>query len=273
MNYTQNFFDLFSYRRCTMTQIHLMGTNTSHTSDFIYRLNGNQDWWLIIQTQTPAEFFIDNTFVAYPENQIVLYPPYTKTMYRACSETYQDNWVRFYTTDTFITDCKLPYGTPIHAVCSTVFHQIFQLLASETILENEYKEESIHHLFHLLINKMLEAYQNDSAQFTSQGLLNLHLDIQSNPSYPWTVPLMAKQLHVSSGYLQSIYKKAFHVSCMEDVIQSRILLAKDYLLHGSYTISQIAALCGYQNTEHFSRQFHKIVGITPKQFQLSQKNK
>lgn len=255
-----------------MTKIHLMGTNASHPSDFVYHLNGNQDWWLIIQTQTPAEFYIHDTFVTYPENQVVLFPPYSKTIYRACGETYQDNWVRFYTDDPFITECKIPYGTPIHAVCSTVFHQLFLLLASETILENEYKEESINHLIHLLMNKMMEAYKEDSPKIQSQDLLNLHLDIQSNPSYPWTVPLMAKRLHVSAGYLQAIYKKAFRISCMEDVIQSRILLAKDYLLHGSYTIAQIATLCGYQNPEHFSRQFHKIVGIPPKQFQRSKKD-
>lgn len=254
-----------------MTKIHLMGTNASHSSDFVYQLNGNQDWWLIIQTQTPAEFYLDGTFVAYPENQIVLYPPYSKTIYRACSDTYQDNWIRFYTTDSFIINSDIPAGIPIYAVCSTVFHQLFQLLASENFLNNEYKEASIDYLFHLLMNKLMEAYKKDNDQIQSQDLLNLHLDILSNPSYPWTIPLMAKRMHVSPGYLQAIYKKAFNISCMEDVIQSRITLAKDYLLHGNYTVTQTAALCGYQNTEHFSRQFHKIVGITPKQYQL-QKN-
>lgn len=249
-----------------MTTIHLMGTNASHPQDFVYQLNGSQDWWLMIQTQTPAEFLINGEFIAYPENQIVLFPPYATTVYRACSDTYQDNWIRFYTNDSFIVNTSIPIGQPIHAANSTVFHQLFQLIASENYLNNEYQEKSIDHLFHLLFYKVMEAYNQGNTQIQSQDLLNLHFDILSNPSFPWTVPLMAKRLHVSPGYLQAIYKKAFHISCMEEVIQSRITLAKDYLLHGNYTVTQIAALCGYQNTEHFSRQFHKVVGMTPKEY-------
>ena len=112
----------------------------------------------------------------------------------------------------------------------------------------------------------MESYQHRDSQLHSQDLINLHLDILSNPSYPWTVMRMAKRLNISPGYLQAIYKSAFHVSCMEDVIQSRISLAKDYLLHENYAIHQIADLCGYQSIEHFSRQFHKIVGMTPNQY-------
>lgn len=250
-----------------MVKIHLIGINTCHSSNFVYQLNGNQDWWLIIQTQTPGEFLINGTYVTYPENQIVFFPPYAVTEYRACGDTYQDNWIRFYTTDEFIMNSGIPTGIPIQAVSATAFHQLFQLIASEDMLNHMYKEESIQHLFHLLFYKVLETYQQSSTQIQSQDLLNLRFDILSNPSYPWTVPYMAKRLHVSPGYLQAIYKKSFQITCMEDVIQSRIALAKDYLQHGNYTVAQISALCGYQSTEHFSRQFHKAVGITPKQFQ------
>ena len=247
-----------------MTKIHLMGTNACHSSDFFYQLNGSQDWWLIIQTQTPAEFLIQDKFVTYPENQIVLYPPFAQATYRACRDTYQDNWIRFYTNDPMIAN--IPFGQPIQASRSTVFNQLFQLIAAENFMKNEYKEDSIHHLFHLLFFKVLESYRNKSDQIKSQDLLDLHFDISSNPSYPWTVPEMAKRLHVSPGYLQSIYKKTFHISCMEDVIQNRIAYAKDYLIHSDYTVTQIATLCGYQNTEHFCRQFHKVVGVPPKQY-------
>lgn len=252
-----------------MTRIHLMGTNACHPNDFYYELNGSQDWWLLIQTQTPAEFYINDSFISYPEHQIVLYPPYSKTVYRACGNTYQNNWIRFYTDDSRLTDADIPYGIPIQAGSPTTIHQIFQLLASECFLNNQYKNESIDHLFQLLFCKILEANKGENAHHQSQDLLNLHFDIHSNPSYPWTVPLMAKRLHLSPGYLQAMYKKAFHISCMEDVIQSRITLAKDYLVHGNYSITQIAVLCGYQNTEHFSRQFHKLIGLTPKQYQLA----
>lgn len=250
-----------------MTKIHLMGINATHNRNFFYHQNGSQDWWLIIQTLTPFEIYQNNSYIYYPENQIVFFPPYSVASYRACGETFKNNWIRFYTIDEFIIHSGIPMGTPIQASSATTFHQLFQLIASENMLNNRYKQDSIQHLFHLLFYKLKETYEQEDVQLQSQDLLNLRFDIMSNPSFPWTVPAMANRLHVSPGYLQAIYKKTFDISCMEDVIAHRISLAQDYLLHGNNTVAQIAELCGYQSTEHFSRQFHKTVGMTPKHYQ------
>jgi len=78
---------------------------------------------------------------------------------------------------------------------------------------------------------------------------------------------MAEELRVSPGYLQTIYKKAFGISCMDDVIAHRIRLAKEYLTHSSQTVAEIASRCGYQNVGHFCRQFKQYTGMTPKNYQ------
>jgi YesN/AraC family two-component response regulator len=80
---------------------------------------------------------------------------------------------------------------------------------------------------------------------------------------------MAEKLNISVGYLEEIYKNTFGVTCMEDVISSRINLAKKYLLYDHYSIAEIVTLCGYRNIEHFFRQFKKITGITPNRFRNS----
>lgn len=40
---------------------------------------------------------------------------------------------------------------------------------------------------------------------------------------------MARQLHLSEGYMQVVYKNTFGISCMDDCINARIRLAKDQL--------------------------------------------
>lgn len=77
---------------------------------------------------------------------------------------------------------------------------------------------------------------------------------------------MAKIISISPGYLQFIYKKLFGLSCMDDVIHSRIRLAKEYLRHELYTVAEIADRCGYRNVEHFCRQFKQMTGSSPKKF-------
>lgn len=53
---------------------------------------------------------------------------------------------------------------------------------------------------------------------------------------------------------------------MDDVINSRIRLAKEYLMHCTHTVTEIATLCGYNNVEHFCRQFKQVTGYTPSKF-------
>ena len=97
-------------------------------------------------------------------------------------------------------------------------------------------------------------------------LAALRRRIANQPAQDWNVPAMAAQLHISAGYLQLLYKRQFGVSCMDDVIASRVRLAKDYLTHTRMRVQEIAAMCGYNNAEHFSRQFRKLCGATPGQF-------
>ena len=77
---------------------------------------------------------------------------------------------------------------------------------------------------------------------------------------------MAKDLHISTGYLQLLYKREFNVSCMDDVISFRLLKARDLLIYTTESISEIAWQCGYNNPEHFCRQFRKFTGTSPGEF-------
>ncbi len=77
---------------------------------------------------------------------------------------------------------------------------------------------------------------------------------------------MARELHLSSGYLQALYKTMFGSSCMEDVILQRLKNAQDQLVSTSKSVREIAEDCGYNNVEHFCRQFRKFLGLSPSRY-------
>ncbi len=74
---------------------------------------------------------------------------------------------------------------------------------------------------------------------------------------------MAAEVSMSRSYFQHMYREMFGVSCISDVICGKIDRAKELLSETSCTVSQVAAMCGYDNEEHFMRQFKKMVGATP----------
>lgn len=254
-----------------MIQIIYVGYQISHPEDFSYHRDDAQENWLIIHTLTSAEFLISGKWKEYPENQILIFPPYTKADYRACHGPYRNNWIAFKTNEKFILNSTLPTASPILVACPEIFHYLFHMLSIENHFDYIHKEQSINHLFHLLFDKLSDFYNSDSSALQKKNLLTLHLEIQSNPGFPWTVPYMAKRLNISTGYLQVLYRKTFGVSCMEDVFQKRIELAKEYLTHSHYTIAQIADICGYQSLEHFCRQFRRVASSSPSEYRAKRK--
>ena len=80
---------------------------------------------------------------------------------------------------------------------------------------------------------------------------------------------MAAKIFMSESHLQALYKKTFGISCINDVISARIQLAKSLLLYTEYTITYIATSCGYNSTQHFFRQFNRVVGCSPNSYRKS----
>lgn len=49
---------------------------------------------------------------------------------------------------------------------------------------------------------------------------------------------------------------------------ARLTLAKEYLLSGFYSVSEVAELCGFEDPSYFGRFFKKYMGISPGQFKF-----
>lgn len=74
--------------------------------------------------------------------------------------------------------------------------------------------------------------------------------------------MMAAKLHLSSSHLQALYHRQFGSSCMDNVIEGRLRRAQDLLEYSEYSIRDISEQCGYNNVEHFCRQFRQHIGCT-----------
>lgn len=253
-----------------MNHIRYVEYDAMHKGSFVFDIPEGHDCWLLVITQTPAIFYVENEYRKYPPNCAVLYKPHQKIYYKACENHYVNDWIRFDTDETYIMNAPLPTGIPFPLQDYSYCHKVFQLLATEHILNGMYKDISINHLLRIMFNKLMESYDNRSLSTLDKRLYKLKEDIYRSPNKNWTVKDMAEMLSVSVGYLENIYKKTFGISCIEDVINSRINLAKEYLSYHHYTINEIVTLCGYKNTEHFYRQFKKITGITPNKFRKNQ---
>ena len=97
-------------------------------------------------------------------------------------------------------------------------------------------------------------------------LLQVRDAILSSPDRPWRVEELAELAHLSPSYFQVVYKKAFGLTCMTEVINAKLEQAKLLLTSTELSVSVVATEVGYNEVYHFIRQFKKSTGMTPGAF-------
>lgn len=95
---------------------------------------------------------------------------------------------------------------------------------------------------------------------------NLRSAMYREPQNAWDAQETCRSFHLSYGHFRATYKELFGISFHQDLIQSRISLAKHLLLTTSLSLQTIAFQCGYDDDKYFLRQFRKLTGFTPNNY-------
>ncbi len=202
----------------------------------------------------------------------ILYTPGTPVYYYL-DETYINDWIVFDGTDVdeFIASLNIPLNTLTvlsnHTELSTLIRELLkefhqrgshhELIMDARLRTIFYKYSDMYHL---------EIRLSDKLKRHRPLFCEVRNSIYANPLQKKTVSEIAEELNLSVSYFQHIYKELFGVSVIQDIIRSRIEKACHLLSIDQTSISAIAEICGYENVEHFSRQFKEITGFTPSQY-------
>ena len=81
-----------------------------------------------------------------------------------------------------------------------------------------------------------------------------------------TVSNFASELNLSSKYLSDLLKQETGKTAVDLIHLYVISEAKNLLVEGEKSVSEIAYQLGFENPPYFSRLFKKEVGISPKDF-------
>lgn len=81
---------------------------------------------------------------------------------------------------------------------------------------------------------------------------------------------LAALLPMSPHYFAQLFKQSTGLSPHQYVLRCRIKRAKELLHHTYQPIADIAYQVGFAHQSHLNRHFKRLVGVTPKQFRLSQ---
>jgi len=119
---------------------------------------------------------------------------------------------------------------------------------------------------------LIEALRSTSTAEAPAGLLRGLADerlagalrqIHDRPTWPWTVPELAKEAALSRSSFFERFRRAVGVAPMEYLLQWRMALAKDLLRRDMGGVAEIAHRVGYSSASTFSVAFARHVGLPP----------
>lgn len=123
------------------------------------------------------------------------------------------------------------------------------------------------------ITKLLLLLMQESVNITSihksskkQNIQHIKDFIDQNYCEKITLDQLSEKFYINKFYLSRIFKEQFGISVINYVQQLKITNAKKLLRFSNLTIDEIAAECGIEDSNYFSRMFKKIEHLSPGEY-------
>lgn len=252
--------------------IHHIALNCIHGSDFIAdRPIGLPDFVLLVIKSASTLIIADHIYSVNSPSAILI-DSNTPHKYFPSGSQYVDDYLHFCVQDhnRFLNELIFPLNTPVQLSNYSSIDHILQSLQNEYRSDNRYSDRVTDLLIEILVIRIGEQWEllhqrnNDIPHYSD--LLAVRNAILNSPSRLWTVEELAQKAHLSHAYFQVMYKKAFGVTVINDVINAKINQAKVLLTSTDLPVKEVAQELGYNEVYHFIRQFKKSTGFTPGAF-------
>jgi AraC family transcriptional regulator of arabinose operon len=244
-----------------------------HDGSYVMRHEPSPGEYTFLMTRSPALLGTNSGMTETGPGTVILWDDTVTARCAASGRPVVFDWICFDcgTDGESVLPPELPLNTPLLSADVSFIGELVRNIASEHYSLNSQRGKMTDTLMRILLMKLGEnlvrsANAPQTVDPHYSALLDLRAKIYRNPQQKWNVDAMAADVNMSRSYFQHIYRDFFGVSCISDVITGKIEKAKEILSETSCTVSQVAAMCGYENEEHFMRQFKKIVGVTPTNF-------
>ena len=252
--------------------ISLAGYHWKHDENFFIERKDGYNGMQLLLIQSRAKVSIAGiSYNILPNTAIIIDTSVSHCLY-ANGEEYMDDWIRFQLSREErqeMEELDIPFNVP---VCLNDDDTLELLIKSACqMFDNENLDKK--RIQHNLLMAMLlyiggvgkESRSEKKIPYESE-LRKLRKEIYENPGVERSAPQIARELNLSVGYLNKIYNELFGTSYMKDVFSSRMEYAQTLLSKSDKTVNEIAELCGYNSSEHFSRSFKKYSCMSPVQY-------
>ena len=242
--------------------------------DFRVHFPKGRECYLYILFRSKTMLFVEDKYIPVQAGTGVFYDIHQFQSYYGCDETeFNHDYVSF---DLSSETAKrvfsnIPHGRPMFHVDATYISNLIALIQQEKYLPSHNTQSILSTLGLALLYRAGESgdalsIEDNRRNSQHAAFYRLRDDIYKRPVFDWSIDYAANHFFLSRFYFQKLYKQFFNITFQNDLICARISLAKKLLRNSNNKIGEIAGMCGYKNAEHFTRQFTKQAGVTPREY-------
>ena len=233
----------------------------------IYRPNGRSDWLLFYVAKGSESFFLDKKRVAEAGSFIIFAPNEIQHHINEYPKTSEFYYIHF--------QCNaLPDGINLNTsqIYSFKHHNSTAAIFEEVIVETLQKSP---HYEILCISRLLQLFsiiQKEAAQLDHssdkqwKSVANAITHMNRYCESDLRLEDYAAMCCMSKYHFSRVFKQVTGVTPLDYRNGIRIESAKELLLNGFLSVSEISESLGYSSPAYFSDNFKKCVGISPVKF-------
>ncbi len=234
------------------------------------RPRGRVDWQIIYIAAGKGHFILDDREVIVPAGNMVLYQPKQVQNYFYYGEDKTQIWFVHFTgleVRNILRQYEIPTDRYIlQTGLSRDYENLFRRMRNELVSCSWGYEEMLTFLFRELLvtmhRRMTEKAPKVSG-FVQDEMDRARTYFEEHYAEDIHIEQYAASRNMSSSWFNKSFRKAMGTSPMKFILEIRIRNAQVLLETTDYSISDIAALVGYDNPLYFSRLFSKAKGLSP----------
>lgn len=180
--------------------------------------------------------------------------------------------VNAYVTDFLGNDLPLPFQIVTSIGTRDDVIALFQELTATWLLRDSCYRLKARAIFMLILTRCYQlVYRNDYQSNMNSRIKMVMQHVIEHYAEPITVEDMAKMTRLSTLYFGTLFKKETGQTFRQYLTTIRLNQAENMLCSGMYSVSEVAAECGFSDVFYFSKVFKERRGVAPSEILKSKK--